>query len=81
MPREEKPNPSRQLDLRGVRCPLSWAKTKICLEQLLPGEELIVWLDDPKGAVDIPRAAESEGHAADADARAADGVWRIRIRV
>jgi tRNA 2-thiouridine synthesizing protein A len=72
--------PSHDLDLRGVHCPLSWAKTKIRLETLGKGEELTVRIDDPKGARDIPRAAESEGYAAEVEAES-DGLWRIRIRV
>jgi tRNA 2-thiouridine synthesizing protein A len=71
---------SGELDLRGVRCPLSWAKTKVRLETLGKGDELTVRVDDPKAARDIPRAAESEGYAAEVEA-ASDGVWRIRIRV
>jgi len=71
---------SGELDLRGVRCPLSWAKTKVRLETLGRGGELTVRIDDPKGARDIPRAAESEGYAAEVET-AGDGVWRIRIRV
>ncbi len=69
-----------QYDLRGVRCPMSWVKAKLCLEQLAPGTELVLWLDDPKGARDLPRAAEAEGHAvtsAEFDAQAQ--AWRIVI--
>lgn len=52
-----------ELDLRGVRCPMNWVKTKLRLEELERGALLIVWLDDPKGARDLPGAAEAEGHA------------------
>lgn len=51
------------LDLRGVRCPLSWAKAKVWLEAVAPGECLRVHVDEEKGARDIPRAAEAEGFA------------------
>ena len=54
---------SERLDLRGIACPLSWAKAKVRLEQLVRGQTLELWLDDPKGARDIPRAAEAEGYA------------------
>ena len=69
-----------ELDLRGVPCPLSWARTKVRLETLGVGEELVVWIDDPKGARDIPRAAEAEGYAVD-PAVEQGGVWRLRIQV
>ncbi len=66
------------LDLRGVRCPLNWAKAKVYLEDLPRGAELALILDDPKGVRDIPRAAEAEGYAViDVERRARD--WRIVI--
>jgi tRNA 2-thiouridine synthesizing protein A len=78
MRREEKSK--LELDLRGVRCPLSWAKTKVRLETLAPGDQLTVWLDDPKGVRDIPRAAEAEGYVVDEPAEA-QGTWQLRIHV
>ena len=68
------------LDLRGVRCPLNWAKAKVRLETLPPGADLELILDDPKGVRDIPRAAEAAGYAVmEIEQRASD--WRLIIRV
>jgi TusA-related sulfurtransferase len=68
------------MDLRGVRCPLNWAKAKVQLEALPRGAELELILDDPKGARDIPRAAEAEGYAViEVEQRPKD--WRLIIRV
>lgn len=69
-----------KLDLRGVCCPLSWAKAKVRLETLARGDELTLLLDDPKGVRDIPRAAEAEGYAV-GEAVREDGVWQIAILV
>jgi TusA-related sulfurtransferase len=69
-----------QLDLRGVRCPLSWAKAKVRLDALARTDELELVLDDPQGARDIPRAAEAAGHHV-VGVRADAGVWRITIEV
>jgi tRNA 2-thiouridine synthesizing protein A len=66
------------LDLRGIACPLSWAKAKVRLETLAKGDELVLLLDDPKGARDIPRAAEAAGYAVTHFAEGADG-WRLTI--
>lgn len=52
---------TRTLDLCGVKCPLNWAKAKVVLEALAAGSRLELVIDDPKGARDIPRAAEAEG--------------------
>lgn len=66
------------LDLRGVACPLNWAQARVRLETLARGTVLELVLDDPRGARDIPRAAESLGY--DVAAIAFDGrAWRLRI--
>jgi TusA-related sulfurtransferase len=67
-----------RLDLLGVPCPLSWAKAKVALADLAPGGLLEVTLDDPRGARDLPRAAEAEGHQVVAIEPAA-GHWIITI--
>ena len=51
----------RTLDLRGIRCPLSWAKARVTLETLARSEEPELPVDDPQAARDIPRAAERRG--------------------
>jgi TusA-related sulfurtransferase len=67
-----------RLDLRGVKCPLNWAHAKVRLERMAPGETLELMLDDPRGARDIPRAAEAEGYAM-LETRAVDGIWILKI--
>ena len=68
------------MDLRGVRCPLNWARAKVRLETLPRGAELELILDDPKGVRDIPRAAEAEGYMViEVEQRSKD--WRLIIRV
>lgn len=72
-----------RLDLRGVECPLNWAKAKVRLEYLAPGEQIELVIDDPKGRRDIPRAAEAEGYAvvdvSEPSAADAPPQWRIVI--
>ena len=68
--------PAETLDLRGVRCPLNWARARVRLEQIDRDTVLELLVDDPRGARDIPRAAEAEG----CDVLAVTeegGVWRI----
>ena len=50
------------LDLRGVPCPLAWAKAKVHLETLSRGTEVDIVIDDPRSLRDLPRAAEANGH-------------------
>ena len=68
------------LDLRGVKCPLSWARAKVQLEALATGQEIDVLLDDAQGVADIPRAAEAAGHHV-VGVTDEGGRWRITIEV
>jgi TusA-related sulfurtransferase len=68
------------MDLRGVACPLSWARAKVRLESLERGDRLTVLLDDAKGVRDIPRAAEAEGYAV-AEPVPDGTAWRLTIVV
>jgi TusA-related sulfurtransferase len=65
-------------DLRGVKCPLNWAHAKVRLEQMARGQVLEILLDDPRGARDIPQAAETEGYVV-LDSKAEDQNFRLRI--
>jgi TusA-related sulfurtransferase len=66
------------LDLRGVKCPLNWARAKVRLEQMRPHEVLELTLDDPRAVRDIPTAAEAAGYAV-LECASVDGAWRMRI--
>jgi TusA-related sulfurtransferase len=66
------------LDLRGVKCPLNWARAKVRLEQMAHGEVLELTLDDPRGARDIPGAAEAEGYVI-LESTARDSLFHITI--
>jgi tRNA 2-thiouridine synthesizing protein A len=71
---------SQEIDLRGVRCPLTWARAKVRLETLPRGSEVIVVVDDPQSVRDLPRAAEASGyHVIAVEARGAG--WTIVLEV
>ncbi|HZO80250.1 MAG TPA: sulfurtransferase TusA family protein [Candidatus Binataceae bacterium] len=67
-----------KLDLRGVKCPLNWAHAKVHLERMARGEVLELTLDDPRGARDIPRAAEAEGYSV-VEQQRSGGLWLLKI--
>jgi TusA-related sulfurtransferase len=71
---------TERLDLRGVRCPLNWARAKVRIEDLPRGAEIEILLDDPKGVRDIPRAAEAEGYAVLDVVRHDAKAWRLLIQ-
>ena len=66
------------LDLSGIKCPLNWAYAKVRLEQMKRGQVLEILLDDPRGARDIPLAAETEGYVM-LDSRLEGRKFRLRI--
>ncbi len=63
----------RALDLAGVPCPLNWVRTRLALEAMERGEELVVRLDAGEPRESLLRSAEEEGHAVHREAE------RVRI--
>lgn len=69
---------AEEMVLRGVRCPLNWARAKVRLEEMQVGSRLTLLVDDARAVRDIPRAAEAHGYVVVEVAALADG-WRIEI--
>jgi sulfite reductase (ferredoxin) len=61
--------------LRGVRCPLNWARAKVRLEEMVSGARLALIVDDERAVRDIPRAAEAHGFAVLEVRDLGDGWW------
>ena len=59
----------RELDLRGVPCPMNWVRTKLALEELAPGDSLVVVLDEGEPLESVPRSAREDGHEVSVDGR------------
>lgn len=53
---------SATVDARGLRCPLPLVKTKLRMEQLEVGDELLVMATDPEATIDLAAWAADEGH-------------------
>jgi len=52
-----------ELDVRALRCPLTWVHTKLALEAMGPGEELAVTCPPGEALENVPRSAREAGHA------------------
>ena len=50
------------LDITGLRCPMTWVRTKLALEELAPGEELAVTCPPGEALENVPRSAREAGH-------------------
>ena len=68
------------LDLRGLLCPLTWARTKYALSRLPAGAELLVVLDHRPAVPDIRRNAEELGHEVLATREPREGIWEMHLR-
>jgi TusA-related sulfurtransferase len=54
---------SRTLDITGLRCPMTWVRTKLELERMAPGEALDVRCPPGEALENVPRSAREAGHA------------------
>jgi TusA-related sulfurtransferase len=70
----------KTLDLRGIACPLSWARARVVLEEMGRGERLALLVDEGRALRDIPRAAEALGYAVDPPTQTAAG-WRLVVTI
>lgn len=52
---------TRELDLRGLMCPLPALKVRKALKTMRPGEDLAVTCTDPMSAIDIPHLLSQTG--------------------
>jgi TusA-related sulfurtransferase len=68
-----------EVDLRGVPCPVNWARAKVRLENAVRGARFAFLVDDPRSTRDMPRAAEASAYAVLAVEPLAQGGWRIVI--
>ena len=68
------------LDLRGLLCPLTWARTKYALSKLAAGAELLVLLDHRPAVPDIKRNAEELGDEVVSASETEPGVWEMVLR-
>jgi TusA-related sulfurtransferase len=54
--------PDAQLDLRGTPCPINFVRTKLRLEQMMPGGLLEVWLDPGEPIEQVPDSLTMSGY-------------------
>ena len=50
------------LDVTELTCPMTWVRTKLALERLEPGEELLVRCAPGEALENVPRSAREAGH-------------------
>jgi len=66
-------------DLRGVKCPINFVKTKIELAKMASGEVLEIYLDHGEPIENVPGSVRMEGHEVISEKNVGD-YWSVTIR-
>lgn len=72
--------PARTLDLRGEVCPYTFVKSKLTIEQMARGEELVVTVDYEPSSRNIPKSMRIIGEEVVSVTPRDDGTWEIVLR-
>ena len=70
--------PDKEVDYRGVSCPLNYVKTKMALAGMASGEVLSVILND-EGKKKVPASVQGDGHQV-LSVEPESSLWRVLIR-
>ena len=68
------------VDARGLRCPMPLVMTKLRMEELAGGDELLVMATDPEAGIDLAAWAADEGHVLRERTRESWTEFRLRKR-
>ncbi|MEK6608836.1 MAG: sulfurtransferase TusA family protein [Myxococcota bacterium] len=71
--------PDREIDLRGEVCPITFARTKLALEEMPRGQVLRVLVDHPESVDSVPRTLEAQGQDVLEVAEVEPGLWAIVV--
>jgi tRNA 2-thiouridine synthesizing protein A len=72
--------PDRELDITGELCPMTFVRTRLALDRMLPGEILLVRLRGEEPLRNVPRTAREQGHEVLSLETAADGTSLLLLR-
>lgn len=72
--------PDHHLDITRETCPMTFVRTRLALDRIVPGETLHVLLAGDEPHRNVVRNAESLGHAVTADDARPDGFRLVSIR-
>ena len=71
--------PDHHLDITRETCPMTFVRTRLALDRIVPGETLHVLLAGEEPHRNVVRNAESLGHAVITDEAQADGIRLVSI--
>lgn len=68
-----------ELDLRGVKCPMNFVKTRLKLDKMSTGEKVSVLLDEGEPVESVSNSVASEGHIVEETSRLDSGHFKVVI--
>ena len=71
---------TEELDLRGEVCPYTFVKTKLRLEELDSGQDLIILLDDSAATANVSKSLRNDGYEILDLKTMSGGVWQILVK-
>lgn len=77
---EEIKHIDKQLNLKGVICPINFVRIKLSLEQMEDGQILEVILNDGEPMQNVPRSIKEEGHKILKAERLSDGCFKLFVK-
>jgi tRNA 2-thiouridine synthesizing protein A len=72
--------PTELLDITGEVCPITFIKVKLKLEEMEPGQLLLVHLDGGVPAHNVPRSLTSDGHRILSQEKQDDGTHILLVK-
>ncbi|MBV9250420.1 MAG: sulfurtransferase TusA family protein [Acetobacteraceae bacterium] len=79
-PQEVGPQPDQELDITGETCPMTFVRTRLALDRMLPGQILRVRLRGQEPLRNVPRTAAEQGHAVLSLRTEEDGTTTLLLR-
>jgi TusA-related sulfurtransferase len=71
---------TREIDITGDVCPMTFVRTRLALDKLAPGETLLVRLKGEEPLRNVPRTATEQGHKVLSQETDSSGVSVLLIR-
>ena len=70
----------REIDITQEVCPMTFVRTRLALDRMLPGQILLVRLRGDEPLKNVPRTAREQGHGVLSVTTEADGVSQLLLR-
>jgi tRNA 2-thiouridine synthesizing protein A len=70
----------QELDITSEVCPMTFVRTRLALDRMIPGQTLLVRLRGDEPVRNVPRTAREQGHEVLLQETGSDGVTRLLLR-